>query len=195
MKERGQQTIYLNILIAVLTAVVLITTWKVVAPSYSSEKSRKIELENEVALAKQRLLWLDTSKAELVKNKELVDQLFVAVPKDIDAPNSISELEAIAVKNSLAIPSIGIQDNSGSDTETGLTLSNTVTISLSVTGEFENINSFIASLEKSVKFMNIRSLTYSNSAESGTSISLEIEAYKQIGQVADQEGATSEEGV
>jgi Tfp pilus assembly protein PilO len=195
MKEKSQQTIYLNILVAVLTAVVLITAWKVVAPSYSSEKSRKIELENEVALARQRLEWLDSSKAELAANKELLNQLFVAVPEDSDAPNLISELEAIAIKNSLVIPSIGIQDNSQESLETGLSISNTVTISLSVTGNFENINAFINSLEKSVKFMNIQSLTYSNSEESGTSISLEVEAYKQIGQSTDLIETGSEEGV
>jgi Tfp pilus assembly protein PilO len=196
MKDKGVQKIYLNILMAVLTAVVLITTWKVVAPGYAQEKSRKLELENEIGLAKQRLDWLDASKTELLKNKDLLDQLFVAVPKDSDAPNLISELEAIAIKNSLVIPSIGISDGESAEGESATaSASNLLAITLSVNGNFENINNFLASLEKSVKYMNVTSLTYSNSVESGTSISLEIEAYEQVSQSSGPDEASQDEAI
>lgn len=54
------------------------------------------------------------------------------------------------------------------------------TVSFTVKGSFENLNSFIKGLEKSVRFMNIKSFTYGLDEESGeNSLAIQIEVYQQ----------------
>ena len=53
-------------------------------------------------------------------------------------------------------------------------------VSFTVTGSFENLNGFITSLEKSVRFMNIQSFTYEVLKEGGgDSLAVQIEVYQQ----------------
>lgn len=53
-------------------------------------------------------------------------------------------------------------------------------VSFTVNGSFENLNGFIAGLEKSVRFMNIQSFTYEVLKEGeGNSLAVQVEVYQQ----------------
>ena len=202
MKASGTTTS--NTVAVILTIAVLVLAWKMVLPGYFSHKTNLDNLTTEVEAAKIKLDSIEKSKAELSAIKPITDQLLIAVPKGADEPDLISELEAIAVKNSIVLPSISIseKEESGTTAATTTTTAATpastgtetpaateataeasgtpITISFSVSGSFANLNAFITALEKSVRFMNITGLTYSMDTEGGgNSLALQIQAYQR----------------
>ena len=53
-------------------------------------------------------------------------------------------------------------------------------VSFTIKGSFEDLNGFVASLEKSIRFMNIKSFTYEVLTEgAGESLALQIEIYQR----------------
>jgi len=205
MKASGTTTS--NTIAVILTIAVLILAWKMVLPGYFSHKTNLDSLSGEIDAAKIKLDSIEKSKSELSAIKPITDQLLIAVPKGVDEPDLISELEAIAVKNSIVLPSISISAESEGEASTAQETTTTTTaatpasagvettastastttaagtpviISFSVTGSFASLNSFIAGLEKSVRFMNIIGLTYSTDTEiGGNTLALQIQAYQR----------------
>jgi len=184
MKKNNSSS--LNILAVVLTLGLVIIAWKLISPSYASNSQSLKSLENEITNAQAKLDSLDKTRNDLSTIESTYNIISVAIPEDNDEPNLITELEAIAVKNSLTIPSISI---SGESEETaayeddGLSSYNQtgtpISINMSVSGTFEQLNEFIGALEKSVKFMNITDLNFAYSEDGGLSLSISIEAYKR----------------
>lgn len=200
-----------NTIAVMLTIAVLVLAWKMVLPGYFSHRNNLSSLENEVNAAKIKLDSIEKSKAELSAIKPIADQLLVAVPEGADEPDLISELEAIAIKNNIVLPSISIGSDTGeqtaesntsasansnaansapsasqdsstaaSDPSVETTSGAPIVIAFSVEGSFENLNNFIAGIEKSVRFMNIVGLTYGTDSESGgNTLALQIEAYQR----------------
>lgn len=207
MKATGSTTS--NTIAVILTFGVLVLAWKMVLPAYFDHKVNLNNLTSEVDAAKAKLDSIEKSKSELNAIKPITDQLLVAVPQGPDEPDLISELEAIAVKNNIVIPSIAIDtkgteggESTGSNTtaESNPAATNTasqseenvtatesesssgtpVIITLSVSGNFENLNSFMTGLESSVRFMNIIGLTYGTDTETGElTLALQIQAYQR----------------
>jgi len=207
MKASGSTTS--NTVAVILTIGVLVLAWKMVLPAYYDHKVNLDDLTAEVDAAKAKLESIEKSKSELNAIKPITDQLLVAVPQGPDEPDLISELEAIAVKNNIVIPSISIDtkgteggDNTGSTTPTesnqaapdtanqneenvAVTQSESssgtpVIITLSVSGNFDNLNGFMTGLENSVRFMNIIGLTYGTDTETGDlTLALQIQAYQR----------------
>lgn len=116
MKISGPTTS--NTIAVILTIAVLVLAWKMVLPAYYSHKSNLDSLSQEVDAAKTKLDSIEKSKSELNAIKPITDQLLVAVPKGPDEPDLISELEAIAIKNNIVLPSITI-DTQSSESEQG----------------------------------------------------------------------------
>lgn len=202
-----------NMIAILLTIAVIVLNWKIVLPNYFSHKGNLTALEEEVNAAKTKLESLDQARADIAAVKSTADQIMVSVPKGKDEPNLISELEAIAIKNNIVIPSIDIAEESiqagepaviaqtaaapatvsegaenvaeGTETLDQTAAAETAkglpfTISFTVSGSFEELNGFIAGLEKSVRFMNIQSLTYEVLKEGeGNSLAVQIEVYQQ----------------
>lgn len=202
MKASGSTTS--NTIAVILTIAVLVLAWKMVLPGYFSHKTNLDSITSEIDAAKIKLDSIEKSKAELSAIKPITDQLLAAVPKGADEPDLISELEAIAVKNGIVLPSISITQEEGSQTTTTTTTAATpaatgtittsptgaeqatasagkpLTIAFSVDGNFENLNNFITGLEKSVRFMDITGLTYSLGSEGkGYTLALQIEAFQR----------------
>lgn len=175
-----------TILPVVLTILMLLIAWYVVAPGFRAAKQEKTNLEDEVVSLQERLAWLEDAETGMESAEATFDKLFISVPSlGNDEPNAISELEAIALRHNLQIPSIGFSEavsdefaydeNIDEDPISAARAS----ISLSVEGGFDEISSFILDIENSVKFMNVKSLTLIPGTENETSLTLEIEAYSQ----------------
>lgn len=182
MKKKPSTT---SALVAIITIFVVILGWYVVAPGYKESKDEKEKLEGQVITLQEKLAWLDETETSLKSGEETFSKLFVSVPSDDrDEPNAITELEAIALQYGLIIPSISFTDVSPrasiDDQDLEVSIPGTrVSIALVLEGSFENVSGFIESVEKSVKFMNIRSFTYAMGENPETSLSMEIEAYAQ----------------
>lgn len=137
-----------NVIAILLTAAIIVLAWQVVLPGYFNHKSSLTNLSTEVDAAKSKLESIDKAKIDLAQIKSTADQILVAIPQGQDQPDLISELESIAVKNRIAIPSISIE--SSSEANTGGTTSSQATTS-------------------SASSTNTPSATATTSAEQGTS--------------------------
>ena len=211
MKASKSTTI--NTIAVLLTIGILVLAWQMVLPGYFSHKSNLDKLTSEIEAAKTKLDSIEKAKVELQSIKPISDQLLVAVPKGPDDPDLISELEAIAIKNNIVLPSIQIsQAETTAAPEPQMTSSaaapstvtettpaaepaadsaavpaasaasaGPMTVALSVKGTFQDLNNFIGSLEKSIRFMNITSLTFGAEKEGAktNSLALEIEVYSR----------------
>ena len=167
----------------------LFYVWKFILPEYQKTQGEIAQAEDEISAGKLKLDSLQSTKVGLDSLGDLVDRLFIAVPEDKDTPNLITELEAIATKNKMYIPSIQISDAAASSASTSADASatttqtatsglNPISISLSVTGDFGQLNQFLTDLEKDVRFTNVKSVTLSSSDE-GMSLSVQMEVYKR----------------
>jgi Tfp pilus assembly protein PilO len=178
MKQRNNKML-LNALAVILTVVVFLVVWKILLPSYAKNKSEEQKLNSELSDAQAEVSSIETAKSDLSSITDTVNQLLVAVPADTDAPNLISELEAISTKNSLVLPSINIV-SAGTTTATAapkVSAGTPVTVNFSVTGPFANISAFTDALETSIIFMHIKSITMSSANANSVSASYSIETY------------------
>lgn len=187
MKNTNNSTTY-NTLAVILTIMVLVLIWKLILPSYSANKSKAANLETETLAAQNKKDSLDKAKTDLTDVDAAYQAITVSISNGSDEPGLISELEAIALKNGIVLPSISISSadaaNAQATAADGSSLSEAldaspITISLSVSGNFDQLNGLIAALEKSVKFMNIKSTNFSLADDGSLALSLQIEAYSR----------------
>lgn len=178
-----------NTTVTVALALILIIglfvlSWMVFIPNYSDNKTQLDSLNSEIDGAKAKMDSLDSSKSQLAGIDDIVKQIFVAVPNDLDEEDLLPELEAIAAKNGLILPSIsisiGVAGQSSSSPTSGFTAGTPLSISFSVNGTFEQLQGFVSGLESSVKFMNIKTMSYSvNDQDKTIGLSLQVEAYSR----------------
>ena len=187
MKKNDNSTV-LNSVAVILTILVLVVTWKLILPNYVSNRAETLSLENQIINAQAKIDALDQTSSELSGMDNVYKAITVAVSDDADEANLISELEAIALKNSIVLPAISISrvDPNTTSVQTAdstvlavPTSASPITISINVNGSFEQLNGLVSALEKSVKFMNIKSLNYSAGEGSTLSLALQIEAYSR----------------
>jgi Tfp pilus assembly protein PilO len=189
MTKKSNSTFYGGVTVLIVICS-FIYSWKFLVPKYNTQKAEIKVVEDELKMATNKLESIKTTKVTLESLKPITNQLFIAVPGDKDSPNLITELEALALKNKIVIPSIQIAEgsiaNSGGETATASSGANAVSISFAVSGSFENLNSLIVSIEKDIRFMNIKSFSFSaNEKDSNQmSLTLQIEAYRRSASAA-----------
>ncbi|MEK7096362.1 MAG: type 4a pilus biogenesis protein PilO [Patescibacteria group bacterium] len=159
-----------------------IFSWQMLVPQYKQNKEKLLQLNSEVNAARDKLDSLKAASDSLTELGTLVDQMLVAVPKDADQPNLITELEAIGAKNQVVIPAVSVTDSE---------IDNSITIGFSINGSFAQISSVIASLEKDIRFMNMQSLSIADGGNGAMSLSVQIKAYKQTSGAGSTTGTQS----
>lgn len=168
------------------TIILFIVAWKLILPGYAGSQAKIAQLDAEIDQATSKKEQLDAARQSLASIDSAYKAITVSVSEDSDEPNIISELESIALKNGLVLPSIAIsagaeapassEDGQMADATSGQPIG----VSVSVTGTYDQLSAFVAALEKSVKFMNIQSLNYGVSEEDGSiSLSMLINAYSR----------------
>jgi Tfp pilus assembly protein PilO len=172
--QRSNSSFYVISMIVVFAVASFFYSWKVIIPEYQKNKTELKKLDQEIVSANAKLESLRVAKKDIDELGPIFDQLFVAMPKDKDEANVISEIEAIAYTNNLAVPSIQIADSSSAKGDANVSA---ITISFNVSGSFESIDKMTKALENDLKFMNIKSVSLSLS-DTGLSASYQIEAYK-----------------
>lgn len=173
-----------SLMAVMFTVLLLIVSWKLILPGYAANKIKISQLETEINQANSKKEQLDQAKSNLTSANTAYQALTVSVAEDADEPNLISELEQIAVKNGLALPNINISpagSETGVDEEGNAQESETTgavyAIGINVSGTYDQLGAFITSLEKSIKFMNIKALTYTDNEGDQISLSLTLHAY------------------
>ena len=164
-------------------------TWKMIIPKYTQDRAESASLDTSIADANKKLDSLKKAQTTLNQLGDIPTQLSVAVPEGKDMPNLITELEAIATKNGMILPTISVSDGTSATPASGTapvastSTGNSITISIATPGSFESITSLIADLEKDIRFMNIQSVSISSTTDDKgvqtMSVALQIEAYKR----------------
>lgn len=197
--KKSDNIAIMNTIAVFLTVMVVIIVWKLILPSYVDNKKQYSNLDTEIIAAENKKASLDKVKTDLSQIDSAYKAITVSISDGSDEPNLISELEAIALKNGLALPSISISADSASSAtpveSDGTTIAEAlpatpVNISISVSGTFDQLNGLISSLEKSVKFMNIKAANFSQ-GEDNIALSLQIEAYSRTSTSSAGEGSVN----
>jgi Tfp pilus assembly protein PilO len=182
--QRSNSAFYAVSIIVIIILASFYFSWKMMIPKYKKNKVELKKLEQEIISANAKLESLRTAKKDIDDVGPIFDQIFVAMPKDKDEPNIISEVEAIVNVNHLTLPGIQISENAGSTSgeasQTGTQGSSTGLISFTVNGSFEDIGKLTKSLESDLKFMNIKVLTLSSGTQ-GLTAAYQIEVYRSQG--------------
>lgn len=167
-KEQDHKSLYLPIIIIILSFLV---SWKYLVPKYQTDNAQLASTQDLAGSVETKLAALKAAETELSSASKLVSDTLVAVPSDVDFPNLITELEAISTKNQVVIPSMQVaEDTSGTGSA--------IKISFGVNGSYANLIALMKSIEKDIRFMNIKSVSLTGSGDKMT-IALQIEAYKQ----------------
>ncbi|MDD4877134.1 MAG: type 4a pilus biogenesis protein PilO [Dehalococcoidales bacterium] len=186
MKKKSNNAFYAGVTVIIVISSFLYT-WKFIIPKFSDNKSKSAQLDVDISSASKKLDSLKKAQTTLTQLGDIPTQLSVAVPEDKDMPNLITELEAIAAKYKIVLPTISVNDSgaaaAGSLASSTPTSPNAVTIDISAPGSFEGITGLIADLEKDIRFMNIKTVSITSTKDDTgtiiTSVSLQIEAYKR----------------
>lgn len=167
--KRSNSTIYVAFVLLIIGAC-FVLSWQFLIPKYKTDKEQLMETNSDIDAARGKFDSLKTTQGSLTELGDLVNQMLVAIPEDADAPDLITELEAIGAKNRLVIPAISVLDG-----ETD----NSVKISFAVNGDFANLSGLINSLEKDIRFMNINDISLSSGENKAMSLSIQLTAYKR----------------
>lgn len=164
-------------------------------PSYAENRAKSRTLSAEINSAESKINSIESARSQLSGIADTINQLLVSIPADKDEPNLISELEVIGAKHGMAIPAINISGTASDETASNQVLSSIaagtpVSVSFSVAGSFENISAFTESLEKSIKFMHINSVTMTVQADGNISASYSVDAYTRAQETAVGAGGT-----
>jgi len=160
-------------------------SWKILIPKSIQTKKEINTVEAETKSASAKLESLKVAKSSLDQMKTVADQLFISIPADRDAPNLITELEAIALKYKILIPSIEISDSSVApsvaSSKSGASTANSVQVNFAIISSFENLNSFIQNIENDIRFMNVKtmSMTVSEQDPKEITMTMQLDAFKR----------------
>ena len=143
-------------------------------PQYRKDKASLALVQAEDMAIDSKIQSLQNSKQTLTDLGDLVDKMLVAVPDGEDAPNLITEIEALATQNKVSVPNIQITSTENTDASA----SNIIPVALTANGTFSNVHQFIHSLEKDLRFMNIQNITISAVGDQ-FSASIQLNTYKR----------------
>jgi Tfp pilus assembly protein PilO len=179
--DKKENSLFLPLIALLISVTVFFLSWKILIPSIVDNQA-KIKAHNiDIGLAEAKIQSLTDAKKKIASISGLVNQLLVAIPEDVDTPDLIAEIETIAALNQVILPSISppVGDNQSGDSANGLSAT------ISVSGGFTNIYNFISSLENSIRFLKITSLSISSSDTSLLNATITFDVYKRPNNDAD----------
>lgn len=171
--NKEDRSLFLPLIALLIAGVVFFVSWRLLMPTITDNQAKIKAYNADIALAEAKTQSINDSNKKLASISSLINQLLVAIPGDVDTPDLVAEIEAIAAVNQVDLPSISppsISEQSASSTSGGL--ATTITVS----GGFVNIYNFINSLENSIRFAKITSLSIS-SGESGLSGTITFDVF------------------
>lgn len=158
----------MNLLLPAITLILAIAAYFVCSnlliPPIKQNMAQITAFDQDIAKANGKLDSISAADKSMLELSDLVNNLLIAVPDNINSPDLITEIEAIANQNQVQLPSlsppISIAANAASNTSAPGYVTN-----LSILGSFQNISSFINSLETSIRYSRINNLSLSSTDE------------------------------
>lgn len=175
--RRNSNTYHLLLAIVVVIASFYYCSTKLV-PKYREDRANLSLIQLELKAINNKKASLQNAKQSIDELGDIVDKMLVAVPQDKDAPNLIAELEAVAIKYQVQLPSVQILDSAATATDGSTGSDNVIPVAFTANGSFSDIQQFVEAIEKDIRFMNIKTLTLS-SIGNAVSLNIQVDAYKR----------------
>jgi len=172
----------LNLLLPAITAILAVASYFICSdllmPTIADNTSKITAYDQEIASANTKLDSISAADKSMTELSSVVNNLLIAVPDNVNAPDLITEIEAIASQSQVVLPSLSPPSAAAAGGASGVASGKSFLTSLTVFGSFQNINTFINSLETSIRFSKINNLSLSAS-ETGLSASITLEVYSR----------------
>lgn len=164
-------------LVALLVAVTsFLICWKMLMPSVADNQAKIQAYNSDISSAEEKIQSLTEASKKITSITDVVSNILVAIPEDVDTPNLVTEIETIAAVNQVLLPSISPPDNTS---ETAIKSGQGLSTTISISGGFTNIYNFISALESSIRFSKITSLSLSSSDDDALNATITFEVYKR----------------
>jgi len=195
----------LNLLLPASALIVAIAgfliSYKLLMPPVADNLAKISAHKSDIGRAEEKLSSISTTEKSLAELSDLVNNLLIAVPDSVNAPDLITEIETIAAQSQVALPSITPPEDidSGAGASAGGVIGTTsngssgLTVNISIAGPFQNIYNFISALETSIRFSKITTLTITSSQEGNLGASIAFEVYKRPSKAASSDKEANNE--
>ena len=174
--SKKDRNFLLPAIVVILAIIIFIVGYQVLMPSIVENSAKVIAYNSDIQLAQEKIDSISVAKSTMSKFSDVVNNLLIAVPDSVDAPDLITEIEVIAGQNQVALPSISPPTDINSSKSSG---TSGLTVNIAIAGGFQNISNFVNSLETSIRFSKISSLTISTSQEGALAATISFDVYKR----------------
>ena len=173
--SKNDRVLLMPIIALAIAVFSIILSYQFFLPAIAENQSKIEALNSDITSSEAKLASLTTANSEIAKLSDIVNKLLIAVPADVDSPNLITEIETIANQKQLALPSISppVAVTSTDNSDAGLS------VSISLSGQYQNTVDFINSLENSIRFSKIVGLSMSSTDSGEINTSIVFEIYKR----------------
>ena len=169
----------IGLLLPALTMVVVLAGYLLSAnmllqPVFENQAKLKA-IDADISAAQTKLDSISVADKTMLQFSDTVNSLLLAVPDSVDAPNLITEVESIAKKSAVDLASIAPPAEIASG---AVSQSAGYSSSVAISGSFKGIYQFISSLETSIRYCKIKSITIS-AGEGGLTASIAFDVYRR----------------
>lgn len=170
----------INLLLPAITVILAISAYfvssNVLITPIKQNMAQISALDQDISKANEKLDSIAAADKSMSELSDLVNNLLIAVPDNVNSPDLITEIETIANQNQVQLPSLSpptsIAVASGSASASGYVTN------LSIIGSYQNISNFINSLETSIRYSRINNLSIS-SADEGLTASINFSVFSR----------------
>ena len=148
----------------IIIAVAMVLFWIFIMPSYDNVLAQRTALQerNDILINRNAILAnISALSQQYAKRSADIARFASIVPSEKSAPEIVSSLEALATQNGLQLNTITLSSATNQDTNPYRTQS----IDMSLSGTYPAFKSFLLSIEKNIRIIDIVSLYASPSTE------------------------------
>jgi len=174
--NKEDRSLFLPVLAFLIAIIAFFVSWKILMPQIADNQAKIKAYDADIELAELKTASLSDANKKIASMSGLVNQLLVAIPEGVNSPDLIAEIETIAAVNQVLLSSIS-PPGAGEQTSDSSPDSSSTTISLS--GGFTSIYNFISSLENSIRFLKITSLSISSTEVDSLSATITFDVFRR----------------
>lgn len=152
--DQGKLNLYSPLLPLLIVVIIIGLGYLVIQPLITTLK----DLNTKIAARSEQITQMESKisnlkylKGEFAKATADLDLLNIAIPKDSQMPEILMQLAQIAGKSGVQITSINPKSGEGEN------------LSINTQGDFASISSFIENLEKNLRPITIRAISFTSS--------------------------------
>jgi len=172
---------YRPILSAILIFITLILGLFLILPKYQDLKSSQIkikEVQKEIKQWEEYFSNLEKVSQELKNYTEVLSKIDSAIPSEFSLPSLFNFIQKISSQSGLVLKEVGSVTASPISQNSNIQ-KNSFTVSLS--GSYSSLKNFLSILEKSARFLEVESISFSSPTEkegvSSFSLRIKVHSY------------------